>query len=258
MPAREPVKPTEAQLRAWISRSWTLLLEGETWTVTAEKADQFELLWGPCVQAIRYATAWVALSSTEHARESDVLARSALEHAATAQWCYFTDDGVQRLRVKVEREYHSYFSQMAEWKGYDEIKADLARRTPPAPSEQSMPNFSSKIVPMLDADHLLEMSYRTLSRRVHVTDGTVLSFLVQDGDTNTVTATPRATDQFSAAFVAATSAMLALAVIADHLDSDDLLRDLNQTSNDLQLPMFLDQDRNRRMRDQYDTPTPAR
>lgn len=246
-------KPTEDQFRAWIARSWVLLLEGETFVVSAEKADQFGLLWGPCAQAIRYATAWAALSATSHAHESDVLARSALEHALTAQWCYFTDDGIDRLRVKVQQEHHRYFTNMADWQHLAEIKATLARQTPPtAKGEDSLPNFIKKIVPMLDADNFLEASYRALSRTVHVNDSTVLSFLFQDGDTIGITPTPAVTNQYSAAFVAATSAMLALALIADHLENDDLLRDLNNTSNELQLPMFLNGDRNQQMQDQYD------
>ena len=94
-----------------------------------------------------------------------------------------------------------------------------------------------------------------MSRSVHVNDSTVLGFLFQDGDSVGITPTPAVTNRYPTAFVAATSAMLALAVIADQLDSDDLLRDLNQTSNDLQLPMFLNDDRNQQMHDQYDTPT---
>jgi hypothetical protein len=256
MPTEQPSKPSEEHLRGWIARSWALLEAGETLTVPAEKAAQFELLWGPCAQAVRYATAWATLSSTDHAHESDVLARSALEHAMTAQWCYFADDGVQRLRVKVEQEYHRYYGEMAEWQNMAEVQAALARRSPPPPKRtKSLPNFTGTIVPMLDADNFLRASYRALSRSVHVNDSTVLGFLFQDGNSTGITPTPAVTNRYPAAFVAATSAMLALSVIADHLDSNDLLRDLNRTSNDLQLPMFLDDDRSQQMRDQYDAPT---
>lgn len=256
MPTEQPSKPSDEQLRGWIAQSWALLQAGEALTVPAEKAEQFELFWGPCAQAVRFATAWATLSTTGHAHESDVLARSALEHAMTAQWCYFTEDGVQRLRIKVEQEYHHYYGEMAEWQNMAQVKSALAQRSPPPPKRtKSLPNFTRTILPMLDANNFLRASYRALSRSVHVNDSTVLGFLFQDGNSTGITPTPAVTNQYSAAFVAATSAMLALAVIADHLDSDDLIRDLNQTSNDLQLPMFLNDDRNQQMHDQYDTPT---
>lgn len=251
MPSHD--RPTEDQLREWIATAWQLLANADTYEVRAEAADRFKFLWGPCAQAVRYATAWSSLSRTEHRRESDVLARSALEHALTAQWCHFTPDGVKRLQVKVQKEHYGYFSQMAEWQDLDEIKEAMQDQTGPAPGgDDSLPNFYGKIIPLLDSDNFLAASYRALSRSVHVNDSTVLSFLVPDGAGLAVTPAPDSGDGYPAAYVAATSALLALAVIADHLRQDTLLRQLNDVSNDLKLVMFLNQERNDRMQQQYD------
>lgn len=250
-PSQRP-KPTDDQLTGWIIRSGQLLRATDM-TIRAEHKTRFTLLYGLCAQAIRHAESFAILAQRGHAREGGALARCALEYAVSAQYVLLTPAAVERLQHRVRREMKNYFENMADWYGMPELVDELKGQPEPDPGI-IWPNFTNTMVPSLDREHFLRASYASLSRVVHVTDDSVLSFLDEDSSPAGVALRlePRDGNHYAARYVAAASAMLALSVLADHLEKEDLLRRLDGISDELWLPMFLDEakteDLNARMR----------
>src|SRR6478609_2668931 len=73
------------------------------------------VLHGVNMQAIRHSAAFMTLRRTMFSREADVCARAALEHSVTAQWAYFSRDGVDRLANSVEADMKQYYTLVGEW-----------------------------------------------------------------------------------------------------------------------------------------------
>src|SRR5690606_4037861 len=104
-----PERPDDDALIAWI-RHVAATLPRAIFNLPAERAEDFLLLYGVCLQASRFANAYLKLRETGFEHEGHVLARSAFEHAVTGHWAYFVEGGVNRFRIEVNRDFDSYFT----------------------------------------------------------------------------------------------------------------------------------------------------
>ncbi len=113
MSLEQRIPPVE-NLLAFIEEQETRLL-GRAYDIKGTDAREFQVIYGVCAQAIRYAAAFAALHRAGRPREAVVLARQAIEHAATAQWAHFTEGGLKKLVTTIQATHLDFYSQMSTW-----------------------------------------------------------------------------------------------------------------------------------------------
>jgi len=225
-----------APLVAWIDEAGELL-RSTGLDVKRDGHDEFLLLFGLCAQSVRYAQAWSRLYSSGFEREAIVLARCAVEHAVSAQWCYFTAGGIQQLRDKIVNERRSFYVDFGTWLEHDELLS--AATSLPTADGEPWPNFGRTILKEVDAQNFLRTSYRGLSRSAHVSDSTVAGFLEVSDNGYSVNVEPGDPMAFQAAHGASVAAMLGLWVIAEQIEDKSLSDLLDRRSDELELPCSL-------------------
>jgi hypothetical protein len=231
-------QPSVEALTSFIEETVTRLRDREEFQVKREQANEFLLLFGACARTIRYADAYLTLARTGFSSEGVPLARAALEHAVTAQWVYILKDGVDRFRVDTAHGHKGHYDNLAQWLKNDELATEVAKM-PPLPTGKRMPPFMA-LLRELDKDKFLESSYHILSQQVHVSHSTVFSFLECADDGYHVKYDQQNPYEYQTVYVMAVSCMLARWVIAKLTDDNADLTHLDAESDELILPMTLE------------------
>lgn len=230
----ETTRPSEEALREWISFVATTLPQ-PNYEVPVERARDFQLLYGPCLQASRFASSFLELHDSEYSHEAGVLARAAFEHAVTAHWVYFTVGGLDRFANALVTDAAAYGSELDAYLG--NVRADEPRRQT---SAKGLPPFGQMMWD-LDSHSYLRTTYRSLSLRVHPTHTAVTGYLVNTPSGTELRHRPDGSATlFPTIYSCAISSMLAFALvrhIVDPLTAPSLVED---ASNSLRLPPFLD------------------
>jgi len=228
-------KPADAALKDWI-RHVAEALPRDEFVVPKERSKDFLLLYGFCQQAARFALSYVLLSEQGFQREASTLARCSFEHAVTAHWVYFTQGGVERLGIDVNREFQGYYIAMSEYLGDDDMK-ELAGAHPTADGK-GLPPFGQMMWD-LDSGGFLRTSYRNLSLSVHPTHLTVSTYLEETDAGPHLRHEPRHGAQYPTLYTTAISAMLAYSLMEYIVDPFNAKVIVEQPSNELRLPPFL-------------------
>jgi len=225
------------QLHTWIRECVSDLRDRENFEVIKEEASHLLLLFGLCARTIRYADAYESLVDSGFSPEASPIARAALEHALTAQWVFLREGGLAKFRVASARSHKEHYEKLAAWSDNAELKREIGN-IPAIPAGKSMPKFMD-VLRDLDQDNYLETQYALLSQSVHVTHSAVFSYLSwNDGyEFKYEQDDPWA---FQTTYVVAISCMLASWVIASLTNDMDRLSLLDQVSEELTLPMNLE------------------
>lgn len=230
-----PDRPDEDALVEWI-RHVAATLPRNNFSVPAERAEDFLLLYGVCLQATRFSNAYLSLREAGFEHEGHALARSAFEHAVTAHWVYFVEGGTKRFGVDINRDFHAYFTAMGSYLDNEEVRETLSKR--PVVEGKGMPSFTDMMWD-LDSGSFLKTSYRTLSLSVHPTHATVSRYIESvDGNTE-LRHEPRDGSEYPVLYTAAISAMLALSLVEYIVDPFEARVLLDEPSERLKLPIFL-------------------
>jgi len=104
-----------------------------------ERVREFQMTFGCCMQTIRYAESFLAMSREGFSNEAGALARAALEHAATVEYSYMRVDGLDQLCAQAEETSRSLIDRMNRW---DAFESPLI--VPPAPSQPRLPRLTSE------------------------------------------------------------------------------------------------------------------
>lgn len=227
----------EAALADWIRACVASLRDVDGFTVDETHADEFLLLYGLIARTFRYSSAYLTLVDADMEGEAVPLARAALEHAITLQWVFVTDGGVKKYRNSVAHDRVEHYGKLAEWLDNDDLREALTELGP-LPDGSRLGKFMD-MVRDLDENAFLETSYHILSQHVHVTHSAVTSFL-QPGEGEThILYDQEYAYRYQATYACAIACMLARWVLARLSDDDILLEELDQLSDELQLPMHL-------------------
>lgn len=228
---------SEAALAGWIRACVSSLRDVDGFTVGKVHADEFLLLYGLIARTFRYSNAYLTLVEAEMESEAVPLARAALEHAITLQWVFVVDGGITKYRNSVAHDRVEHYGKLAEWLDNDDLREALTELGP-LPVGSRLGKFMDMIRD-LDENAFLKTSYHILSQHVHVTHSAVTSFLRPgEGETHILYDQEYAY-RYQATYACAIACMLARWVLARLSADDSLLEELDQLSDELQLPMHL-------------------
>ena len=237
--------PDPEHLEAFIYRCIEVFASNDPRSVPIENERAFLLLFGTCVQTVRYAEAYLTLCKRGLSLEARAIARVALEHAATAEYAYFRVDGLDRLVASAEQQTWNLRARMHRWTGI----ADYAPGPEPTKAPR-LPNFARDndwgLMRLLDPNSvMLEPGYSLLSQAVHVTEQTVTGFFRESADGSARILLDHRGDDDMANFTIylVAEACMLVTYLDAHLRKDaPLLAELDFRSETLRLPMRLDQD----------------
>lgn len=228
-------RPTESALKEWIAFVADAVVQ-PSYEVPLERARDFQLLYGPCVQASRFVASFVELQESDFSHEAGVLARSAFEHAVTAHWVYFTEGGLDRFAYALTMDAAAYRDELDDYLG--NARVDVSRLTDA--KSKGLPPFGHMMWD-LDSSSYLRTTYRSLSLRVHPTHSAVTSYLIRTEDGTELRHRPESSATlFPALYSCAISAMLAYALLRHIVDPTTAPSLVEDASVALRLPPFLD------------------
>lgn len=197
-------------------------------------------LYGPITQIHRFAQSSAILSNAGFFTESHVIARSALEYAATVQYAYLRKDGLARFKKSVQSEQANLFKQLAQWQKSPEYR-DMAESVEIPQTPRMLPK-TSQILDVLDPGKLiLQSTYAVLSQTTHVRGSSLARYFERNGDSLNLVPGKQ-----SDGFANVSAAALAIAVMSAgwvlaHITEDaDRLEVLDRYSEALRLPVRYD------------------
>jgi hypothetical protein len=144
---------------------------GDEVTVKREFHGDFVVLFGIVQRVRRLSQAWVRLEKAGFGIEARMLVRAALEHAVTAQWVFYTEDGVDRMRRSGALD---QLNLARDLRASEERLRTLEGSLPAGPA---MPAWGQIMTDLDDPTGFIKQSYRVLSQIVHVTHSTILDGL---------------------------------------------------------------------------------
>jgi hypothetical protein len=128
-----------------------------------DRQQDFLLLFGLTHRVRRLAQSYLRLRRDKFEVEGQILVRSALEHALSAQWAYLTKGGLQQLRASATRDQYTFVKLLGEYSSeddIDEIVADYAARVV---SGAQLPKMAS-LIEQLDNNGSSERPTRSCLR----------------------------------------------------------------------------------------------
>lgn len=168
--------PSEEELLSFIEHEEQRLARGAI-DVPPENRREFEVVFGVCAQAIRYAGGYVAMVRAGRPREAVALARQALEHAGTAMWAHFIDGGVDKLFTTIKITHFDFHRKMSDYLDNDTLRSEIEERTTDLEQRGTgLPTVVDRLA-AIDQHRMLQTIYMQQSQLVHVTGSAVLGFL---------------------------------------------------------------------------------
>lgn len=232
-----PERPSEDELESWIEECVASVRDRRDYTVPRARESEFLLLYGLVARTMRFADAYLRLCRLEFVGEAVCLARTALEHAVTAQWVFILKGGVDRFHRQVLHDRRDHYGRLADWLDMPDLRAEVEQLDEP-PAGKRLPKVTAMIRD-LDEGKFLETSYHVLSQQVHVTHYAVTSFL-EPGERQThFNYEPTYPYRYQVTYAVAVSTMLVRWVLAKITDDAPMLAELDEKSDALMVPMSL-------------------
>ena len=204
--------------------------------------EDFRFLIGIVIRVRRCVEAYFRLEKSGYSAEGEMLVRAAVEHAVSGQWAFLVNGGMTELRNSADK------SQVAILKVYHDAMPDpdFQRRYEEAKSQLEgpfLPAFSREngILKQLGAD-FLDLSYRVLSQRVHVTSKTLVDAFEVSADSRRleVVDVPKGENQYEAVTCLAASGVFVSWIIARVLGDEAELARIQSLASSLNLTYRLD------------------
>lgn len=237
--------PDPVVLEAFVNRCIEHFATDDSRSVPVAHERSFRMIFGVCLQTVRYAEAYLVLYKQGLSLEARAIARSAIEHAATAEYAYFRVAGLDELAVSAERAGWSLKDRMHRWTGI----AGYAPGPEP-PKAKGLPSMTKEngtgLLRILDpATIMFDPGYAILSQAVHVTEETITGFFRESPASSGSLAIHHRRDDDLAGlsiYLVAEACMLVAYIDAYVREDEKLLRELEFRSEQLRLPMRLDED----------------
>jgi len=235
--------PGEDEMRAFLLRFIQGAQRTEPVAVPPANRLDFVVLFGLIQRVRRLAQAYLQLERSGHVSEGTLLVRSALEHAATAQWAYLTPGGIGRLQVKLAQAQADLANHVSDSSSEGVEWAKTAQRATVAiPLGPGLPPVSGKdgILKELDEDSFLVVSYRVLSQVGHVTHRAPLDFITNVNGELQLRFEPEMREQQHILYALTGFCMLSAWLLARLEHDDRELRALRELGARLRVPWRLD------------------
>src|SRR6187431_990101 len=107
--------PSSDDLLAFILRYIQVPSRKPKYAIESARQDEFLFLFGLTHRVRRLAQGYLRLRKGDFEVEGQILVRSALEHAVTAQWAYLTIGGLDRLKVSGTTDQYTFVRLIAEY-----------------------------------------------------------------------------------------------------------------------------------------------
>lgn len=156
--------PDRDHLKGFILRFLQQENRGDEVSVANPFQEDFILLFGLLQRVRHLARCHLALSKDGYGSVGRVLVRAALEHSVTAQWAFFTEGGVQRLKVAIGQDQRD-LAIAIEAKDQDYLR----RLEAAIPAGKGMPKWTDIVRDCDDSTRFVAQSYKVLSQAAHVT-----------------------------------------------------------------------------------------
>lgn len=242
MDTNEPKHPpTIAELKLFMNECMRYFDRPKV-SVPQTNRRQMLTLYGPCVQVIRVNRSVAILNERNHHIEVRVLARSALEYAATAQYAYLRVDGIDRLRKGAAIHQRELMERMAKWTDDPEYLRMVDDVHIPE-TAKAMPSVADVFRALDPEGKVFESAYALLSQSTHVRASSLTQYFKQNGDF--VGLNPGVEEDPFEHFTMTSLAIATMAVtwIMARISIDEkMLEWLDQQSDALGLPVRYDQD----------------
>jgi hypothetical protein len=205
------------------------------------RGREFKMTFGCCVQAARYAEAYMVLCDSGLSLEARASARAALEHAVTVEWAYFRVGGLDRLANSATATSWDIRDRLHRWRQTVDAPGDRPEFT----AAEKVPRLTSHegLLRQLDPnDVLLNPGYAVLSQGVHVTNQTVTGFFRTIKEQRDIQINHHRQDNLAdyTLHLVAASCMLVSWIQAHVLENEERLQELDEISDALGLPIRLD------------------
>lgn len=228
-------------MRAFIRSVIAEFASRKTRRMPNNRGREFKMTFGCCVQAVRYAEAYMVLCDNNLSLEARASARAALEHAVTVEWAYFRVGGLDRLANSATATSWDIQDRLHRWRQTSEDPGDKPEFT----SDEKVPRLTSEdgLLWQLDPDDvLLNPGYAVLSQGVHVTNQTVTGFFRTVNEQRDIQINHHRQDILAgyALHLVAASCMLVSWIQAHVLENEERLQELDEISDALGLPIRLD------------------
>ncbi|MFC7925474.1 hypothetical protein [Microbacterium laevaniformans] len=210
--------------------------------IPTENVPDFRMLYGLTQRVRRLARAYMKLRKAGFGSEGQILVRSALEHAVTAQWAYLTVGGIARLsRSYVESE-STLVRQMMRYSDDPAWQEWLDDTTTAASDGPALPKFSGRggIMEQLDSSMFLQATYKVLSQVGHVTHEAAVTFFEADENKLHLRDNPRNVVDHEVLYALAGVCMLSAWVLARLERNGVEIAKLTELGLKLHLPWRLD------------------
>jgi hypothetical protein len=208
--------------------------------VAPEKQEEFLLLFGLTHRVRRLAQAYIRLRKGGFELEGQILVRSALEHAVTAQWSYLAEGGIQQFKVSATKDQYSFVKLLNEYSSSPDAQAMSEEFRERQLDGDKLPRITD-MFSRLDNNGFLRTAYKVQSQVVHVTHQATLDALetADDGEISLLLH-PNHETGHQTLYALTSSCLLAAWVVAHIEGATDELRKLSEFARDLSMPYRLD------------------
>lgn len=238
-PGRVPDEklPPRELLLGFITRFVQYNKLNEPIVVKRDHGDTFLTLYPLTQRVRRYARAYVRLGHHGMSAEGQPLVRAALEHAVTAQWVFYTKDGVERMRVSTAKDHLKFVRDVGGLSDDDPGVRKILEDMPPGPGLQ---NWAQIRKALEGSENFLGSTYAVLSQSVHPAHGAWFDAIHVDDEGNiSLRDAPEDLYRDPIVYALASSCMLAWWLEAVCLGDEHRKRALLEDGHTLSMPASL-------------------
>lgn len=208
--------------------------------VASEKQREFLLLFGLTHRVRRLAQSFLRLRKDGFDVEGQILLRSALEHAVTAQWAYLAKGGMSQLQVSASKDQYSLVKLIGHYSTDPNMPTVVNHFAERVESGAQLPTVT-ELMKQLDNNGFLRTSYKVLSQVTHVTHQSSLDALDTDAGGNiTLRLEPENEFAHQSLYVLASCCLLSAWIVAHLEDDSDEIARLLEVGTLLAMPCRLD------------------
>ncbi|MBN9239111.1 MAG: hypothetical protein J0J03_05490 [Leifsonia sp.] len=202
--------------------------------------DDFLLLFGVAHRVRRLAQSYLRLRKAGFNNEGQILVRSALEHAVTAQWAHLVEGGLHRFRVSRTWDQFTLAQVLYEESSDPDAADHVAEYKAHVLQGAKLPKVT-EMFKSLDNNAFLRTTYKVMSQVTHVTHQAALDAIDSNDDGEMfLKLKPESDGDHEVLYALASCCMLSAWVIAHIEGSTDEMSRLQQFSTKLSMPFRLD------------------
>lgn len=232
--------PAVDDLLSFILRFVQVPSRRESFYPLDDRQQDFLLLFGLTHRVRRLAQSYLRLRRAGFEVEGQILVRSALEHAVTAQWAYLARGGLDQLRASATRDQYTFVRLLAEYSTDENIEQLVAEFEAQVLSGPQLPKVTS-LMELLDNNGFLRTTYKVLSQVTHVTHQAVLDAVESNENGElTLRLEPDHEVGHETLYALASCCLLSAWIVAHIEGSQDEIARLHEFAERLSMPFRLD------------------